>query len=91
MPVHDILKNVIFSSITFPLSQWFHQSHKTKKHSKEHKKRTFKENASAALLTFLVSGLFHEVMSVSSLLPSSDAFGADLSSILLLVTSDGPT
>lgn len=62
LPVTDVLKNVIFRGVSFPISQYFHESHRAKTR-REYSKRTFRENAEAAFLTFLVSGLFHEVMS----------------------------
>ncbi|CCG83370.1 protein of unknown function [Taphrina deformans PYCC 5710] len=63
LPVTDVLKDVIFKGMTFPLSQWYHESHKTAAHSTERSKRSFRENATAAFATFLVSGAFHEIMS----------------------------
>lgn len=63
LPVHDVLKNVVFDGVTFPLAKSFHRPHDLKKNDPAHGARTFRQNASAALLTFLVSGAFHEVMS----------------------------
>ncbi|BFZ56971.1 hypothetical protein PYCC9005_004021 [Savitreella phatthalungensis] len=63
LPVHDVLKNVVFNGLVFPLAKSFHRPDAVSKGTREHGQRTFRQNCSAALLTFLVSGAFHEVMS----------------------------
>lgn len=71
LPVTDVLKHVIFKNVSFPISRWIHESHKSPRHSAEQKRRSFRENASAAFFTFLVSGTFHEIMSVRLSFPPS--------------------
>ena len=63
LPVHDVLKSVVFDGLTFPLAKSWHRPEDVRRGTVEHGRRTFRQNATAAFLTFLVSGAFHEVMS----------------------------